>query len=103
MVKIIYREFYDIPRVFVVPYNGMKLLFECLFDESIGEYPDYYNVFTLSNIKEEDLQGSWVGLSKLATRYLGQVPICEVKFDQTKRKEINSEVIERLINDANRV
>ena len=39
-----YREFYNVPRVFLVEREQAVYLFDCKFDESQGEYEDTYEV-----------------------------------------------------------
>lgn len=99
--KIRYREFYDVPRVFMVRHQGMQLLFDSRFNEATDEYSEAYEVFLLpSNISEETLSGSWESLTDLATKHLGTVPVSQVKFDPTMRREIDTEIIDSLMEQT---
>ena len=51
-------------------------------------------------LTSEDLAGSWHGLAKRALAPLGEVPISRVKFDATRRKEIDVTVLEELAAPA---
>ena len=37
--NIQYRDFYDVPRIFVADYQGRLYLFDCPFDEALDDYP----------------------------------------------------------------
>lgn len=92
-----YREFYDVPRMIVLRRGGSLILLESMFEAGRDEYSDNYRVFVLPDI---ELQDSWEGLSSKATKFLGEIPICDVKFDSTLRKEIDPELIDRLLHDS---
>jgi hypothetical protein len=40
-----YRDFYDLPRIFITSYNGQDYLFDCPFDDELDDYPDSYRVY----------------------------------------------------------
>ena len=94
--EIIYREFYDVPRMFVVTYRGKQYLFDGTFDESADDYPETYQVYVLPNLSNQELNGSWVGLSDKAKEHLGEVLACKVVFDESRRQAIDPQVIEEL-------
>jgi len=98
----VYREFYDVPRFLVVTHHGQQFLFESAFDDDLDEYPDVYQVFLLRDVSENELQGSWVFLSEKAQACLGAVPVKDVVFDETGRREIKTDVLDRLLADATR-
>ena len=86
--KIAYREFYDVPRVFVVTESHHRLLFDCPFDEQLDEYRDTYEVFTLpSSFVPPD--GSWEQIRGHATGRLGAVPVGILAFDPTLRASVD--------------
>ncbi len=91
-----YRDFWDVPRIFVVTYQKKVLLFDCAFDDETEDFPESYRVYTLPSLRNEDLAGSWAKLSMQATQYLGEVPINKVRFDPSKRKEIDTAILEEL-------
>lgn len=94
--EIIYRDFWDVPRIFLVQYHGRQYLFDCRFDESIEDYEEMYQVYVLPELKEDELNGSWKDIAKKAESYLGEVPVSEVKFDPTKRYRIDTSIINEL-------
>lgn len=95
-LAIRYRDFYDVPRIFLVNHRGTLYLFDCPFDQELDEYPDTYKVFVLPPDSGLDLGGSWDNLASRATSYLGEVPVKSVQFDSTKRREIDADVIDEL-------
>lgn len=91
-----YMGFWDVPLVFIVPYKGDLLLFDCEFDEDVEDYRDYYKVYILPPSSAEDLPKDWTQLHQRATRYLGDVAVKQVRFDDTNRKEIDAAVLDEL-------
>ena len=49
-----YRDFYDVPRIFLANYRGRLYLFDCPFDEETEDFPDFYHVYTMPPIPDED-------------------------------------------------
>lgn len=95
-VDITFREFYDVPRMFVVANDQVLFLFDGRFDDAIDDYPDHYEVFALPLTNVRDLPPSWLGLPDLATAKLGRVLVTEVEFDSTRRKSINVAIVRDL-------
>ena len=95
--NFIYREFYDVPRMFVVQHKGLQFLFESKFDEAADGYSEEYQVYLVSNISNTVLSGSWDKLPGQATKRLGKVQVKQVKFDSTKRKEVDTTILDDLI------
>ena len=93
---ILYREFYDFPRLFIVVVAGNPYLFDGSFSEELDEYPDHFEVYRLPPMSHADLRGSWAGLPARAVAHLGRVPTGGVEFDSTRRKRIDAEVLRRL-------
>lgn len=91
-----YRDFWDVPRVFLARYQDGLFLFDCPFDEDAEDFPDLYRVYRMPALSPEDLEGSWYGLEAKAVDYLGEVPISAVRFDGTRRQEIDASVLEDL-------
>lgn len=94
-IPITYREVYDIPRIFLARGEGHVFLFDCRFDSEKEDYQETYNVYLMPKMGNEDLSGSWEGLSAKAERLLGEVRTSEVSFDPTLREQINTEVLRR--------
>lgn len=95
-VDIIYREFYDVPRIFVFLLEDRWFLMDSPFDDTADEYPDYYVLYELP----DDFvvpSGSWEGLPQVAVRALGRVPLDSVVFDASRRKSIATSTFRGLI------
>jgi hypothetical protein len=94
--KIIYSGFYDVPLAFAVWHSGRQFLFLRDFDDVIEDYPDTYRVFSLPGLPDAVIKDSWQRIEGLATGFLGEVPVREVKFDESMRKEIDTDVLDRV-------
>ena len=93
----VYREVYDVPRFMGVTHDRRQFLFESAFNDDLDDYPDFYHVFLLRPTTPDDLNGSWVHLSERSEAYLGKVPVRDVVFDETNRREVGTGVLERLL------
>jgi len=87
-IPIKYREFYDIPRLFIVRYCENTFLFVCEFDEYIDDYSNQYNIYKLKQIDNEIMNGDWNTLYNKHIKILGNAYVNEICFDETKRKGI---------------
>ena len=94
--SIIYRGFWDVPRVFLTHFRQQLLLFECLFDPALDDYPDTFQVYLMPETAEADLPTDWTTLSVRALQRLGEIPVDRVRFDPTQRKQIHSGILEEL-------
>ena len=98
--KFTYRDFYDVPRIFVVRYDGRLLLFESLFDEQADDYTTEYDVYLLPDLADQDFKPISYELSLRAVRKLGVIPVREVKFNvvrgnnRVQWREVDVEAIE---------
>jgi hypothetical protein len=90
-----YRGFYDYPLVFLVDHKDDHFLFECLFDEERDEYADDYRVYRMPVLRDEELPTDWTNLRETAIAYVGTVPVREVRFDHSRRKEIETSFLDR--------
>ena len=96
--KILYSGFYDAPLAFVVRHRDAQFLFWRVFDEEADEYPDTYRVLTLPDLSDEEISESWQTLEGRASGYIGEAAVRDVKFDQSMRKEIDTSVIDALLD-----
>lgn len=92
-----YRDFYDVPRIFLTTHDGKQYLFDCPFDDQLDEYLERYRVYELPGVPEEELQGSWVRLPERAVSLVGEVPVASLQFDPTKRNSINTITLDELV------
>lgn len=98
-LPIDYRDFYDVPRMIVVERGGQLYLFDAPFDDAADNYADRYAVYRLPESAREEIRSdSWVGLPAAGQR-VGDIPVSEVEFDETKRRLINDDVFSRLEAD----
>src|SRR5881398_2494999 len=96
MTPIQYMGFYDVPLIFITRYRGQTYLFDCPFDEEREDDSDSYKVYLTPAIKDEELPKDWTTLHTSATGYLGEVPVCSVRFDATRRKAFDASVLDAL-------
>jgi hypothetical protein len=87
-IPIQYRDFYDIPRIFVVEDAGVNYLFDAAFNRELDDYPDTYAVSILPRLGAEELAGSWASLSNRSIGYLASVHVSAVRFDPTRRQGV---------------
>jgi hypothetical protein len=90
-----YREFYDIPRVFLADTGSEVFLFDCPFNVERDEYEDTYKIYHMPRLADDELQGSWETLSEKATALLGETLTSAVEFDATRRREVNLDLLNR--------
>jgi hypothetical protein len=93
-LPITYRGFYDIPRAVHVEYKGDSYPLDCPFDERADEYPDDFAVYRLPEATAKASQeptSSWIDLAKSGT-LPGRVPVEQVRFDESRRRFLDSEV-----------
>ena len=89
-VSIQYRDFYDVPRIFLLRHDGHLLLLDSPFDDDIDEYSASYDVYLMPELSQEALEGSWAHLRESASCQLGCIPVAAVEFDATKRNAIDT-------------
>jgi hypothetical protein len=93
---ILYRGYWDFPRIFVTRYQGRTFLFDGTFDEAMDDYPDVFKVFLMPDLKDDELPKDWTTLQAQAIRYLGEVPTSRVEFDATRRQSIDTRILDEL-------
>ena len=78
-----YVDFWDVPRLILVRYRGKPFLLDSDFDEALDEYPD---------------NGSWKFLENVSLTPVGNLPVCDVHFDRTKRRKLDATILDRFVN-----
>ncbi len=96
---IVYREFYDIPRMVVARDQSGTYLFWSRFDETHDDYRDSYEVYRMPQLTDDELRGSWVGLENRAIEHLGTVPTRSVSFD-SERRAVDLDVLNKIEGKA---
>ena len=95
-LPIKYRDFYDVPRVFVVESGDRYYLFDSVFDSEADEYSTDYAVYRLSantGSRIDEIR-DWRSLSSEGTP-IGAVSVASVIFDNTKRQFVDVGILER--------
>lgn len=95
-----YMGFWDVPRVFLVRNEGDLYLFDCPFNERLEDDEDNYQVYLMPEIPDDELPKDWTTLKNRAIRRLGEVPVEAVKFDETRKREVDLSILNRLAPDA---
>jgi len=96
-VSIQYRDFYDVPRIFLLRHDGHLLLLDSPFDDDTDEYSASYDVYLMPELSQDTLEGSWTHLRESASRLLGRIPVAAVEFDATRRNAIDTGSIEAFL------
>lgn len=91
-IDIRYRDFWDVPRIFVLIIEGRLLLADCPFSDQLDDFPDFYSLYELDPAVTVSDEGSWENLHEQAISDLGTIPVSEVIFDETKRKRVSADV-----------
>jgi hypothetical protein len=94
--RISYSGFYDAPLAFVACHNDKQYLFWRVFDDTLDEYPDEYEVFVLPDLSEREIGESWSTLPEKAKAYVGKLNLNQIIFDPTRRRSIQTNILERL-------
>jgi hypothetical protein len=98
---LVYREFFDIPRAFIIePSPGLFLLFDCPFDENADDYSNTFSVYTLPIATVGSLPLDWRTIPSRGEDPVGRVAVSEIKFDITRRKEVRIEKLGALVSAA---
>jgi len=98
MTPFTYGGFYDVPRCLSLRYKGRRFLLQSAFDEAIDEYPAEYSVYLVpESIDDSQPVCSPDFLSDTPMARIGQIPIDQVTFDPSRRKELDASVLDGLI------
>ena len=93
-----HRNFWDIPRMAVVRFEGETYVFDCPFSDELDEYPDFFTVYRI----QRDVPpsgGSWLDLTDGA-EVVGHIPARDVRFDPTRRRAIAAETMQRILSES---
>jgi hypothetical protein len=96
MTPFSYGGFYDVPRCLTLRYRGKRFLLQSAFDEGLDEYPTDYSVYVVPETAGDSSPVcSPEFLSKSPMSCIGQIPIDQVTFDSTRRKELDASILDR--------
>jgi hypothetical protein len=93
-----YRGFWDVPRIFLTQYRSQNFLFDCAFDEELDDYPEAYKVYSMPEIRDDELPKDWSLLLEKTTHYFGEVPVSRVQFDATRRASIDMGILDEILH-----
>lgn len=99
-LAIRYREFYDVPRIFLVEFGGEFYLFNSSFDDGLDDYRPDYEVHRIPAPAPGELDGTWDGLLERSTERVGVIPVSKVKFDRSRRKWIEDAALADILGLA---
>jgi hypothetical protein len=98
MTPFRYVDFYDVPRTIVLRTQGRWLLLQSAFDEELDDYEREYSVYSLPDSFEPPENGSsWKFIEELEAERIGKVPVDSIQFDNTKRKTLDTAVLQRAL------
>jgi hypothetical protein len=98
MTPFQYGGFWDVPRYLTLRYRGRRFLLQCPFDEDFDKYPMDYSVYVVPESNDDtELVGILELLSNAPMACIGQIPIDRVRFDASKRQELDASVVDDLI------
>lgn len=101
MTAFTYGGFYDVPRCLSLRYRGRLFLLQSAFDVDLDEYPPDYSVYIVPESADASSPVcSPEFLSNTPMPCIGQIPIDQVTFDPSKRKELDASCIDSLIAGA---
>ena len=92
-----YYGFWDQPRTFYTLGGEQSFLFDCQFDEILDDYPTTYNVYQIHHADTSDLPALWSNMSNNTLHFLGTIKLPFSAFDQTRRKQIDLDILSHLI------
>ena len=98
MIPFKYAGFFDVPRYIVLNYRDRVLLLRSEFDDKRDDYEANYTVFVLPESVDDSMrEGNWGFYNKTPMTEIGQIPVCTVVFDQSKRAELDASCLDDLI------
>jgi hypothetical protein len=97
MTPFRYGGFYDVPRCLTLRYRGRRFLLLSAFDDNLDEYPTDYSVYIVPESADDSMPVcSPEFLSNTPIVCIGQIPIDQVTFDLSKRKELDASCLDNL-------
>lgn len=100
MVPFKYVDFCDVPRLIMFKYQNQLVLLASYFDEDKDDYDENYTIEYLPSWVEGKIaDSSWKVLEGDidGRRLIGEIPVRDVIFDQTKRKTLDPTFLEKYL------
>lgn len=95
-LPIRYRDFWDIPRIFVVAMGKSVFLFDSPFDSELDDYSADYRLYQLPRGFVVPESGSWEDLPRQGI-LIGTVATHDVVFDRTRRAAIDGAILRSFV------
>jgi len=98
MTPFIYGGFCDVPRCISLRYRGRRFLLQSAFDEGLDEYPSEYSIYIVPESADDSrpvCSPEFLGNTRMAC--IGSIPIDQVTFDMSKRKELDATILDSFI------
>ena len=103
MVPFSYGDFYNVPRLIILRYEGKLLLLQSAFSDTLDKYEDFYSVYERpESVAPFVAAGSWRFLEKTNVTAIGEIPVSGVKFDSTKRQTLDPSILDPLLDRIDR-
>jgi len=97
LVPIEFRDFWDVPRMFIARHQGTTFLFDCPFDEKRDDFSENYSVYLFPHLEDDDLPDDWSTLPSRSERCLGEIPVSRVQFEAANmRLLINPAILDEV-------
>ena len=101
MTPFLWGYFYDVPRCISLRYRGQRFLLQSAFDEELDEYPTDYSVYIIPETADDSLpMCSPEFLGNTPMDCIGQIPVDQVTFDPSMRKELDASFLDDLITTS---
>jgi hypothetical protein len=98
MTPFRYGWFWDVPRCVTFHYKGRRFLLQSFFDEDLDEYPTDYSVYVIPEAADDSAPAcSPEFLSKTPASYIGRIPIDQMTFDSTRRRELDASILDQFV------
>ena len=93
--SIVYREFDGVPRKVVARDESGTYLFLSRFIDAHDDYRDFYEVYRMPTLADQELRGTWIGLENRAIEHLGTIPTRGLSFD-SERRAVDLDVLDKI-------
>jgi hypothetical protein len=95
-LPIRYRDFYHIPRMFLVQKGNETYLFHCAFEDESDGYSSLYHVYKLNcEAVPEDETASWTDLPHAGV-CVRDIPTGAAEFDESRRSLVRASLFNSL-------
>lgn len=75
------------------------MLLRSEFDDELDEYAASYSVYVLpDSVANSVREGNWDFYNKTPMSHIGEIPADSVRFDESKRKELDASCLDGLID-----